>query len=55
VGESDFPRRLAHFRRATQDVYEPEVAVMVETAAKRIAESLWLAMFGVFAGRPSWR
>jgi hemoglobin len=56
VVESDFPRWLAHFHRASNDVFEPEVTVLVETIAKRIAESLWLAMFGgVFAVRPSWR
>jgi hemoglobin len=56
VVESDFPRWLGHFHRAATDVFEPDVAAQVEVAAKRIAESLWLSMFGgVFTGRPSWQ
>lgn len=56
VVESDFPRWLEHFHHATRSVFEPEAADLVDAAAKNIAESLWLAMFGgVATGRPNWR
>jgi hemoglobin len=40
VVESDFPRWLDHFHYAAQNVFEPDAAVLVDAAAKRIAESL---------------
>jgi hemoglobin len=56
VVESDFPRWLDHFRHAAQDVFEPDAAVPVDAAAKRIAKSLWFAMFdGALTKPPDWR
>jgi hemoglobin len=56
VVESDFPRWLDHFGRCADRVFEPEAAVLVRAAARRIAESLWLAMSGdPFAPPPAWR
>jgi hemoglobin len=45
VEDTDFPRWLAHFRIAAEQVFAPEAAPVVVAAAERIAQSLWTAMF----------
>jgi hemoglobin len=46
VEPDDFRIWLAHFRIIARACFTPEAAVLVIVAAERIAESLWLAMFG---------
>ena len=46
VEPEDFRIWLAHFRITARASFASEAAVLVIVAAERIAESLWLAMFG---------
>ena len=42
----DFEIWLDTFRPVAREIFEPEAAGIVIEAAERIAQSLWLAMFG---------
>lgn len=52
VAEGDFAIWIGHFQTAARAVFEPEAAVLVIETAKRIAGSIWIAMFGGLMGKP---
>lgn len=55
VVEDDFARWLSLFRKTAFDVFSEKAAEHVTAKAERIAQSLWLAMFGtVGASPPTW-
>lgn len=52
---SDFAHWLSLFHETANEVFEPHNAKLVTQTAERIAESLWLAMFGsVGESPPPW-
>lgn len=52
VESEDFKAWLETFRPVAMDIFEPEAAIIVIAAAERIAQSLWLSMFGLAATSP---
>lgn len=51
----DFRIWLSIFRPTAQEIFEPEAVPFVVEAAERIAQSLWMAMFGSpFDAIPDW-
>ncbi len=55
VESDDFQRWLGLFRPVAQRLFSPEAAKIVIAAAERIAQSLWLVMFGdPFNRPPAW-
>lgn len=51
----DFRIWLSIFRPTAQEIFEPEAVPFVVEAAERIAQSLWMAMFGSpFDAIPNW-
>lgn len=51
----DFKLWLAIFRPTAREIFTPEAAELVIEAAERIAQSLWLGMFGSpFEPVPEW-
>lgn len=51
----DFRIWLSIFRPTAQEIFEPDAVQLVVEAAERIAQSLWMAMFGSpFDAIPNW-
>ena len=56
VEPDDFGRWLALFRPVARRIFAEEPAALTIAAAERIAQSLWMAMFGgLVDGPPAWR
>ncbi|MCP1199644.1 group III truncated hemoglobin [Notoacmeibacter sp. MSK16QG-6] len=43
---SDFERWIALFDATTNEIFEPQAAIVIQSAARRVGSSLWLARFG---------
>lgn len=52
VQPDDFRDWLETFRPVAEAIFEPDAAKIVIAAANRIAQSLWLAMFGTAGSMP---
>lgn len=52
VESEDFKAWLETFRPVATSIFEPEAALIVIAAAERLAQSLWLSMFGLAATTP---
>lgn len=52
IASSDYGEWLDVFRPVTRDIFIPELSEEILPIAERIAQSLWLATFGVAGSQP---